>query len=121
MNGDKNDVKYRAYILALKTITFVDSLNKKDLVSQILLKQLIRSTTSIGANVVEAQAGSSTKDFINFLSYALKSANESKFWFCLLRDSKKAPKNTVGPLLLETTDLAKMLASSIITLRKKNK
>jgi len=81
----------------------------------------LRSATSIGANIIEAQAGHSRRDFTNFFSYALKSANESKFWLGLLRDSKKADLNRINELLNETTELVNILGSSIITLKGKRK
>ncbi len=117
--NEKLDLKYRAYRFSLHSIAFIDSLNKKDFIVEIMAKQLMRSATSIGANIIEAQAGSSKKDFTNFFSYALKSANETKFWLCLFRDSGKAVKENVSPLLQEATELANMLASSIITLKGK--
>jgi four helix bundle protein len=73
--------------------------------SRIIGDQLLQSTTSIGANVIEAQAASSRKDYTNFFTYALKSANECKFWLGLLRDSGKADKGTVNRLLKEATRL----------------
>lgn len=81
-------------------------------------KQLLRSATSIGANVIEAQTGSTRKDFTNFFSSALKSANESKFWLGLLRGSKKAESTTVNELLYETNQIANIFGSSIIILKK---
>src|SRR3990167_6852991 len=89
----------RAYTYSLDIIRFIDLLNKQDFVVQIIAKQLLRSLTSIGANIIEAQAASSKRDFINFLNHALKSANESKFWLGLLRDSGKANKEQVNILL----------------------
>jgi len=115
----KTELKRRAYFHSLEIIKFIDSLDKRDFSVQIISKQLIRSATSIGANIVEAQAGSTRKDFTNFFSYALKSANESKFWLGLLRDSKKAKKNEVNKLLKETIEIANMLGSSILTLKGK--
>ena len=79
--------------------------------------QLLRSTTGIGANVIEAQAASSTKDYTNFFTYALKSANECKFWLGLLRDSGRGDKKTVNKLLKEATEIANILATSILTLK----
>ncbi len=116
----KPELKQRAYIYALDIIQFIDTLDKKDFTVQILAKQLLRSATSIGANIIEAQAGSSKKDFTNFFSYALKSANESKFWLGLLRDSQKANKETVNNLLQETSELSNILGSSILTLKGKH-
>lgn len=117
----KTDLKKRVYFYALDIIKFIDTLDKKDFIVQIITKQLLRSATSIGANIIEAQAGSTKRDFTNFFAYALKSANESKFWLGLLRDSGKANKETVNKLLQETTELANILGSSILTLKGKRK
>ena len=117
----KTDLKYRSYIYALDIMKLIDSLDRKDLSIEVISKQLIRSATSIGANIIEAQAGSTKKDFTNFFSYALKSANETKFWIGLLRDSKKVGKDKADRLLNEVVELSNMLASSIITLKGKRK
>ena len=106
---------------ALDVIKFIDGLNKNDFTVQIIVKQLLRSATSIGANIIEAQAGSTKKDFTNFFNYALKSANESKFWLGLLRDSKKGNQDEINKLLQETVELSNILGSSIITLKGKKK
>ena len=113
----KTDLKERAYIYALRIIKLLDSLAKQDFTAQIIAKQLLRSATSIGANIIEAQAGYSKKDFTLFFSHALKSANESKFWLGLLRDSGKAHRETTRHLLQETRELANMLGASILTLK----
>jgi four helix bundle protein len=115
----KIDIKKRAYLHSLKIIKFLDQLSKNDLSCQVIGKQLLRSATSIGANIVEAQSASSKKDFTNYLHYSLKSANESRFWLGLLRDSNKAAKESVSPLLTETKELANVLASSILKLKGK--
>lgn len=112
-------MKHRAYLYAIDIIKFIDRLDKKDFSISIIAKQLIRSATSIGANIIEVQAGSSKKDFSNFLNHALKSANETKFWLGLLRDCKKADKDTINNLLKKTNELANILASSILTLKGK--
>lgn len=117
----KTDLKRRVYFYALEIIKFIDNLDKKDFIVQIISKQLLRSATSIGANIIEAQAGSTKRDFTNFFAYALKSANESKFWLGLLRDSGKANRERVNILLQETTELANILGSSILTLKGKRK
>lgn len=119
--GEKNkpDLKKRTYLFALDIIRFIDILDQKDFTSNIISKQLLRSATSVGANIIEAQAGSTKKDFTNFFSYALKSANETKYWLCLLRDSDKGEKEKIESLLQESVELANMLASSILTLKGK--
>src|SRR4030043_227871 len=106
----------RVYLFALKVITFVDQLPKGQ-VSNVVGGQLLRSATSIGANVVESQGAASRKDYTNFFSHALKSANETKFWLGLLRDSGKADRENTDKLLQEATELAKILAASILSLK----
>jgi len=68
----KIDIKKRAFLYALQTIKFVDQLNSRDLSVQVIARQLLRSGTSIGANIIEAQASSSRKEFTNFLNHSLK-------------------------------------------------
>lgn len=120
MENKVYDFKKRTYNYALDVIKFLESL-PKDYISQVIGKQLLRSATSIGANIIEAYAASSKKDFANFYSYSLKSANESKFWLGLLKDSNKISDEKVRPILNETTELSNILASSILTIKGKRK
>ena len=120
MQNSKLQLKERTYIYALKIIKFIDSLPKEQS-CKIIGAQLLRSATSIGANIIEAQASSTKKDFTNFFSYALKSANESKFWSGPLRDSKKTNKEETNELLDEDIELSNILGSSILTLKGKRK
>jgi len=71
--------------------------------SMVISDQLLRNTTSIVASVIEAEAASSRKDYTNVFTYALKSANERKFWSGLLRASGKDDKDTVNRFLREAT------------------
>jgi four helix bundle protein len=112
----KNEFKGRVYRFALDVIGFVDRL-PADQTSRIVTDQLLRSTTSIGANVIEAQAASSRKDYTHFFTYALKSANECKFWLELLRDSGRSDAKTVDKLVEEASEIANILATSILTLK----
>ena len=114
----KTDLKNRAYQYSIKMIEFLHTL-PKDISSQVITKQLLRSATSIGANIVEAKASSSKKDFTNFFTHSLKSANESIYWLGLLRDAKKIDNAKLEYLLNETKELANILGSSILTLKGK--
>lgn len=114
-NNPKNLLKDRAYQFSLNTIRFIRALEQKDFGTQIMIKQLFRSVTSIGANITEAQSGSTKKDFMNFFNYALKSANETEYWLSLLKDLTE--NLDIEPLLKETREIANMLAASIITLK----
>ena len=114
----KKDFKKRLYGFTLKLIEFLDRL-PDDNVSRRLGDQLLRSGTSIVANYVEGQAASSRKDFTNFFNICLKSANESKLWLALLRDSKRAKPKDVEWFLGGLDEIANIFASSILTLRGK--
>ena len=70
-------------------------------------------------NYFEAKSASSIKDFINFFTHSLKSANESKFWLTILMDANKCDKTEANYLLKETSEIANVLASSIITMKRK--
>lgn len=110
----------RAFLLAKVIIKLVDKFpNKRS--AWIIADQLIRAATSIGANIIEAQAASSRKDFINFLNHALKSGNETKFWLALAKDLSPEIKEEIENLLKEVDELVKILGSSISTLKGKNK
>ena len=114
--NSKIDTKVRAYKFALQVIGLTDSLSNRR-ADIIISDQLLRSATSIGANIIEAQAASSRKDFRNFLNHSLKSANETKFWLALLRDSGKKTKEEINPMLSEVKELANILAASVLTLK----
>ena len=114
----KTELKYRCYYFSIDMIQFIGTLpNKK--VYWIISDQLLRSATSIGANIVEAKSSSSKRDFIKFYEIALKSANETKYWLGLLRDATDADKNKINQLLDETEEISKMLGSSLLTLKNK--
>ena len=114
----KVEFKRRLYSWVLRLVKFVDTL-PRDSVCRIISDQLLRSGTSVLANYIEASAASSRKDFINFFTHALKSANESKMWLTLLRDTGKGDIQELGWLLKELIEIANILGSSIITLKGK--
>jgi len=112
----KKDFKKRLYVFTLKLVEFLDKL-PNDNVSRRIADQLLRSGTSIIGNYIEGQAASSKKDFTNYFNTSLKSANESKLWFALLRDSKRAKSEEVEWFLNELDEFANIFASSILTLK----
>ena len=110
----------RAFIFARKVIALVDKFpNKRS--AWIIADQLLRAATSIGANIIEAQAASSRRDFVNFLNHALKSGNETKFWLELAKDVSSNNNEEIDFLLKEVDELVKILGSIVSTLRGKNK
>lgn len=114
-------MKKRIYQWILRLIKFIESLPKDDAVCKVVVDQLLRSGTSVGANYVEAVACGTKKGFAQFVEYALKSGNESKFWLALLRDSNKGDKDERKWLLDEIIEITRILGSSLSTMRGKRK
>ncbi len=86
-----------------------------------LSDQILRSGTSVGANIREAEYGQSKADFIHKLSISLKEANETEYWLCLLKDSGYLDEKMFQSLELDIKELIKMLISSINTTKKNNR
>jgi four helix bundle protein len=114
----KNEFKKRLYDFTLRLIAFIDKL-PSDNVSKRISDQLLRSGTSILGNYIEGQSASSKKDFINFFNHSLKSANESKLWFAILRDTKRAKSDDVEYFLKDLDEISNIFGSSILTLKGK--
>ncbi len=81
----KKEFKSRLYHLILRTINFVDKLDKQDPTCRVISEQLIDSITGILSNYIEAQVSSSKKDFTNYFHYCLKCCSESKMWIAVQR------------------------------------
>ncbi|WP_119342982.1 four helix bundle protein [Facilibium subflavum] len=117
----ENVVVAKAFEFAVRAVKLYRHLcdDKKEYV---LSKQLLRSGTSIGANVNEAQAGQSKNDFIAKMSIASKEARETKYWIDLLivTDYLKASDSHVQSLRVEIDEIVKLL-TSIVKSSKLNK
>ena len=112
--GDKPyKISHRCFYFSKEVILFVKEC-KYENVFRSLFEQLVRSSTSIGANVVEGKSGSSKKDWKNFYVIALKSANETKYWLCLIKETTDVPKKKIDELINEADEISKIVASIII-------
>lgn len=113
----KSDLTARCYAFSLGIIALTDRLPQKRS-TWVISDQLIRSATSMGANLVEGKAASSRLEFKKFYEIALKSANETKYWLSLLRDSRLVLGKDVSEHLREITEIANMLAKGVMTLKR---
>ncbi len=104
----ENVIQIKSYDFALKIIKLA-KLMKTDFVSTVLLKQLIRSGTSVGANVEEAIGGFTKKDFTHKMSISHKEARESNYWLRLLKDSESLSTELAEPLINQSEELIKIL------------
>lgn len=87
----------------------------------VMSKQVLRSGTSIGANIAEAQYAQSRADFSTKLTIALKEASETRYWICLLMQSNYIPDDdTTQSLLSDCNELIRLLVASTKTVQNKN-
>ncbi|MGI8468000.1 MAG: four helix bundle protein [Pyrinomonadaceae bacterium] len=110
-------LREKSYQFALRIVKLYKfiSTDKKEFV---LSKQILRSGTSIGANVEEASQAQSKTDFIHKLSIAQKESAETTYWLRLLRDSEFLTAKQAESLLIDCEELQKLLASSIKTAKE---
>ena len=115
----KNDViREKSYAFALRVVKLNRFLvdEKKEFV---LSRQVLRSGTSIGANVEESKQAQSKLDFVHKLSIANKEAFETNYWLRLLRDSDLINSKLAESLLNDCEELQKILVASIKTAKGK--
>ena len=104
-----------------KNVVFLCRKLKDSRVESSLINQLLRSGTSVGANVYEAQYAQGTKDFISKFEIALKECNESNYWLELLFETGSLSKEDFDLFHKYCIDLRRMLVSSVTTLKNKQK
>ena len=102
-------------IRIIKLYKFLSNDQKEFVIS----KQILRSGTSIGANFAEAIYGVSEADFLNKLSIAQKEASETIYWLELLFETDYITKKQFESLYTDADELVRLLAASIITIKKK--
>lgn len=115
-NEKEKQFKKRLYKLVLVTIEYVEKC-KKSQTTKIIGDQLIRSISSILGNYIEGQSASSKKDYTNFFHYSLKSANESKVWVSILKDTKNGDVQSAQEILKELEEISNIFGSSLLTLK----
>ncbi len=113
MKSKPNIIRDRTYNFSLKIIKLYTQLCKQN--EFVLSKQLLRSGTSIGANVEEAIAAQSRKDFASKMSIASKEARETNYWLRLLRDSELYEGINLLDTIDESEQLIKLLTSIVKT------
>ena len=102
-----------------RNIVFLCRKMKQNGVEGALINQLLRSGTSVGANVHEAQYAQGTKDFISKFEIALKECNESEYWLELLHETNSISEVEFKKFQKECIELRRMLVSSITTLKSR--
>lgn len=109
----ENLVRDKSYLFALSIIELYKILVEKN--EFVMSKQVLKSGTSIGANIEEALAGQSRPDFLSKMSIASKEARETLYWLRLLRDSNTLAPEQLVDLIYESESLINILTSIVKT------
>jgi four helix bundle protein len=110
----KSVLKDKSYAFAIKIVKLARSL-QIDNKEFVLSKQILKSGTSIGALIREAEFGQSKADFINKMSIALKEANETAYWLSILNDTNIIDEKLYQTLTSDCKELIAMLVSTVKT------
>ena len=113
----KSDLPKRTFEFARFIVKLCQTLEKQPGTSRTLSAQLLRSGTSIGANVEEAQAAQSKADFISKYRIACKEARETHYWLRLMAATELAPEAQLVKLQGECNELITILTSIIRKMR----
>jgi len=114
----ENAIKIKSYVFALRMIKAYKYLTQEQR-EFVLSKQALRSGTSIGALVKEAEHAQSSADFVNKMNIALKEANETEYWLMLLKDSEYIDEKSYNSIHQDCSELIKLLASIVKTSKEK--
>lgn len=110
-------LRTKAKEFALHVISVCDNVDTKKNRGA-LTNQIVRSSTSVGANIHEANYGASTADFINKLQIALKECYETEYWIEMLQGSNSIDTETAAVLMQECRYIRAMLVKSVNTAKK---
>ena len=113
----ENIIKSRSFNFALEVIRLYKKLVEEN--EYVISRQLLKSSSSIGANIEEAMAAQSRRDFLSKISIASKEARETNYWLRLLSASGLTEED-LSPLITESAELVKILTSIVLTTKQKN-
>lgn len=114
------EIGERAFAFAVRIVKLCQTLDERPGVSRTLSNQLLRSATSVGANLQESKGGQSRADFLSKVSIALKEARETHYWLRLLIATDIVPEKQLLPLLDEANQLVAILTTIVKKVRSVN-
>ena len=107
------DIRERGFLFACRIVKLYQFLAKRRGSAEVLGRQVLRSGTSIGANLEEAAAGHSKADFISKCNIALKEARETLYWLRLLIEAEIVPAKRLTELANESDELVAILTTIV--------
>lgn len=115
---EKSILVVKSYAFAVKIVNLIQFLQKEKS-EYVLSKQVLRSGTAVGALIREAEFAQSKSDFVHKLSIALKEANETDYWICLLKNTNYISVSEYESLASDCSELIYILISSVKTVKNK--
>jgi four helix bundle protein len=121
VGGEKRrDILERTFQFAVRVVKLCQVLDQRPGVGRTLGRQMLRSGTSIGANVEEAQAGQSRPDFLSKYSIACKEARETHYWLRLIAECEVLPATRLAEITQECHELIAILTTIVKNTRSKS-
>ena len=117
MLNSKHEIHGRIYAFVLRVLKTVRQLPRAP-ENTVLVKQVVRSSGSIGANAAEADGAESKKEFIHQFTISKKEAKETYYWLSLLFDHNGIPSQKTAPLLEENRQIIAILSTIILNAKK---
>lgn len=117
MSEEPQEIAERAFDFAVRIVKLCQTLDERPGVSRTLANQLLRSGTSVGANLEESKGGQSRPDFLSKVSIFLKEARETHYWLRLLIAADILPEKLLNPLLDEANQITAILTTIVKKLK----
>jgi four helix bundle protein len=118
LNGGTMNIQERSFEFACRIVRLTEYLARRSFVVRTLARQLLRSGTSVGANLEEANAAQSKPGFISKCSIAAKEARETRYWLRLLTASRSISSKRLEPLINEANEIVAILTTIVKTAAK---
>ncbi|MFU8893413.1 MAG: four helix bundle protein [Luteolibacter sp.] len=117
MDEKPQDISERAFAFAVRVVKLCQMMEGMKGIPKILANQLLRSGTSIGANLEESKGGQSRADYLSKVSISLKEARETRYWLRLLVATDVIPESHLAPLLDESNQIVAILTTIVKKLK----
>jgi four helix bundle protein len=114
------EIQERTFEFAIRIVKLCQYLDEKPGVKRVLSNQLLRSGTSVGANIEEAQAGQSRADFLSKMSIATKEARETLYWLKILEKAELISDDRLQDLKQEADEIVRILTSIVKATKQKS-
>lgn len=118
MSNQKFDIYNRIFRLVVGVIKLTSAFQKTE-ANKVIIAQLLRSVTSMGANAEEADGVSTNKDFIHCFTIVRKEGKESLFWMKLLKEVNNLNEGILLPQIKECSEIVSIVSKILINSRKK--